>query len=243
MKKKCFFPILLILLFSRGFTVGAQSLQSAFDSAYAQWSDTLFREVEKQAENNLYWRSVAGFHRVNFYLYGFDRDRNKKKALRCMDRVLTDLQRIPSGAPHRAELFALRATLRGIRITLRPLSGPVAGPKVQQDLDRAMAADSTNPRVLYLLGVSYYHMPKLFGGGFEKSRPYLLRSVRFFAEERNRGTETRWGYSTALSFLGEIHVKQGQYAAARGWYTKALKVNPRDGLARRGLAQLGQKGK
>lgn len=220
--------------------------ESLFHHAYNNWNDSLFLEAERQYAGNsaedIYWRNVVRFHRVNFYLFGHNKDRNRKKAKELINKSLDELEALEKRASFRGEVPALLATLRGIRITLQPVTAVAAGPKVQKEMKRAFAADSANPRSLYLLGISYYFTPRMLGGGFKKSKTHLQESITAFKKEaENGGVHPEWGYSTTLAFMGEIHLKEKQYKIARQWYTEALEVNPHDQLAKLGLAQLKEK--
>jgi tetratricopeptide (TPR) repeat protein len=216
----------------------------AFEEAYDAWDDSLFRAAHDsfspRSDTGIYWRSVIAFHRVNFYLYGFEYHRDEKKAQGIISAALEELKEAESMNGFDGELYALRATLRGIQITFNPLRAPIVGPQVQNDLDAAFEAGPHNPRNLYLLGVSYYHMPGFVGGGFERAQEYLEDAVGYFSQEQERGYRNRpWGHSTALAFLGEIHRREENVSAAEHWYRRALEVNPEDGLAKKGLLNMG----
>lgn len=218
---------------------------SSFLKAYNSWKDSSFiQEAEKYSSNSpkdTYWRNVIRFHRVNLLIYGFDEDRDKEKARDLIKKSIKELELLEEKSNFNGEVPALTATLRGIGITLNPLSALLAGPKIQKEMARAFATDSLNPRTMYLLGVSYYHMPKIVGGGFKTSRRYLEKSVKLFEKEVHEDkTSYKWGYSTALSFLGEIYLKEGRLKKAARWYRTSLMVNPEDPLALLGLSEIGE---
>lgn len=220
--------------------------QDLFQYAYNEWNDSLFAIAERSFNSNstehIYWRNVVRFHRINFYLFGHEKDKDRKKAKELIQISLKELEALEKQNSFRGEVPALLATLRGIRITLQPMTAMAAGPKVQKEMKRAFAADSTNPRSLYLLGISYYFTPKMLGGGFHKSKHHLSRSIASFRREAsNGGVSPDWGYSTTLAFMGEIHLKEKEYKKAKQWYDEALRVNPNDQLAKLGLATLKEK--
>ena len=157
-----------------------------------------------------------------------------EKALDALDDAL-ELQ------PGDAECLALSGTLTGIKIFLKPFQAPILGPRVMSSIKAALAVDSTNPRVQYLAGVSYYNTPALLGGGVDKGLPYLLKAEELYRREAAKSSLPdipRWGHSTCLGFIGKAYTKKKNYTSARRWYGRALDVNPSDKMAKKGLEQL-----
>jgi len=50
--------------------------------------------------------------------------------------------------------------------------------------------------------------------------------------------QPQWGYSTCLAFTAKVYVKAEEIKRAEAYYAKALRVNPNDKLAQKGLADL-----
>ncbi|ERP38669.1 hypothetical protein [Chitinivibrio alkaliphilus] len=221
-------------------SVGAvETGQNLFQHAYAEWDSDAFAEAydafSQNTDSGRYWRAVTGFHWINYYLYGYDHHRDTRRGLALIDSVQADLAAIRKPRRFSGEVEALEATILGVYVTLHPTRAPFLGRRIQNGLDEAFAADSTNPRTLYLLGVSYYHMPGFLGGGFSAGREYLLRSDSLFMEEEQTGRAApQWGHSTGRAFLGEIYRAEGNVAQAMAWYDRAKDINPQDGLARLG---------
>jgi tetratricopeptide (TPR) repeat protein len=57
------------------------------------------------------------------------------------------------------------------------------------------------------------------------------------AAEKNE-LQPQLGYSTCLAFTAKVYEKMGDREEAEQYYRKALRVNPKDQLAREGLNQL-----
>ena len=47
-----------------------------------------------------------------------------------------------------------------------------------------------------------------------------------------------WGHSTCLAFIGDIYLSQKRDEKAYAYYKRALKVNPDDPLALRGIKNM-----
>lgn len=236
-------------------TAFVQALQQGitlFDSAYNTWDDSLFLQAERHfAEMTQrydrshlphYWQGVVNFYLVSYTLFGLERDRNTDAARQYIRRGLESLEEALDRKPGDAESLAMWGTLTGMEIYLSPMRAPFLGPSVMQAIQKAMQIDSTNPRVHYLVGVSYYFTPAVLGGGVDKGLSYLLRAEELFERESQTPPdplEPRWGYSTCLGFIAQAYESKGREEKARAYYRKALQVNPQDKMARMGLRRLG----
>ncbi|MBD3241888.1 MAG: tetratricopeptide repeat protein [Chitinivibrionales bacterium] len=222
-----------------------------FDSAYVAWEDSLFREArayfadmaQRYPESALphYWQGVVNFHLVSYTLFGLPRDRDTDMARTYIDRGREALEEALERAPNDAESLALWGTLTGMKVYLSPIQAPVLGPSVMRAIQDALEADPDNPRVHYLVGVSYYFTPAVLGGGVDKGLAYMLEAEELFRRERQGPPDPlapRWGYSTCLSFIGQAYEQKGRREKARAYYRKALRVNPGDKIARMALRRL-----
>ncbi|MBD3346123.1 MAG: hypothetical protein GF401_13785 [Chitinivibrionales bacterium] len=222
-----------------------------FDSAYNAWNDSLFLEAYAHFSKMQrsfpaqyfprYWQGVVSFYLVSYTLFGLPEDRDQKAAALYVAQALDALNEALELKPGDAEALALLGTLKGIKIYLNPLLAPVLGPQVMNAIERALEAGPDNPRVYYLVGVSYYNTPSFLGGGAAKGLDYLLKAHELFAGEAKRPDNPLspdWGYSTCLAFIGKVYMSEKEYEKARIWFNNALVVNPQDKLAKRGIREL-----
>lgn len=255
-------PVIVSMIFCRAvlsagrgkeneFDSALQKNIALFDSAYNAWDEKLFtatcdrfRNMERRFPRNHlppYWRSVVQFHLVSYTLFGLPEHYNRKAAKKYIDKALASLDAALNIRPGDGESLALLGTLTGMKIFLNPLQAPLLGPKVTFAIKEAIAADSTNPRVFYLVGVSYYFTPALLGGGADKGLRYLQQAEKLYAKEAARQSnprEPRWGRSTCLGFIGRVYTGKKEYQKARIYYRKALDVNPADRMALMGMREL-----
>ncbi|MFC1585475.1 tetratricopeptide repeat protein [Fibrobacterota bacterium] len=222
-----------------------------FQSAYDKWDAELFRKADrifmKSSEQfpsdalPLYWKGAVQFHLVNYYLFGLEELRDKKKAVISIDNALAALEQAVALDTAHAESYALLGTLYGIKIYQKWRFAPVLGPKVFKLINHGLDLEPENPRIQYLIGVSYLFTPKILGGGVSKGLTHLIKAEVFFDKEAKREAapgEPRWGMSTNLGFIGKAYMKLKETEKAETYFKKALKVNPNDLLAKSGLKEV-----
>jgi len=91
------------------------------------------------------------------------------------------------------------------------MRAPYYAPKASNLLQKAIAADPTNPRAESKLGQNYYYTPAMFGGGPAKAIPYLEKAVELFNAEaaltdRDNLLPT-WGADRAKAMYGRAVVE------------------------------------
>ena len=101
--------------------------------------------------------------------------------------------------------------------------------KAEPAFRRALAIDPGNLRAQYDLAWTLKRSARTGGPDFQSSRSLLLPLVQGDSALK----------AMALSDLGEICVRQGDLDAARGWYKRALAVDPALQSALAGLRSIG----
>jgi tetratricopeptide (TPR) repeat protein len=221
------------------------------DQAYNHWDRKEFESaaekfqqaIDDQPDDYLghYWKGAALFYLASYYLHAYEKDKNPGQGVATVDEGLVVLTQAIEKNPAFSESHALRGVLRGMHIQLNPWSIFTQGPGVQSDRDRALALNPDNPRVHYLTGISLWMAPEIFGGGATEALKHFLRAEELFAAESQReksALDPVWGYSTCLSFIGDVYARQGDRKQAYRYYQKALMQNPADRRAKDGLEQL-----
>jgi hypothetical protein len=251
----------ILLLFSLG--QSAQSIDSAlifknlvsdFQDQLESWElsklDSLLQKMQSTSASahpeNSYWIAVCAFHIAQVYLWGTPDVRNEKQGRELINLAVTELQSVQEAAQFNPEAMALLGTLYGVRIAQRPWRAVIDGPRVFRLLDQAVQADSLNPRIRYLIGVSYLFTPSLLGGGIDKGLTELLHANRLFAIESTQTLapwEPRWGYGLSLAFTGFAYIRSKQFESARFWLNKALELNSNNRMAQAALEELNHKSK
>lgn len=96
--------------------------------------------------------------------------------------------------PGNTETLTLMAYWLSARINARNSRGMSLGPDSRNYSDKAIAADSANPRAYLMKALVIYHTPALFGGGKKKAAPIVEEAGQRFAEFKPKSElEPHWG--------------------------------------------------
>jgi tetratricopeptide (TPR) repeat protein len=221
-----------------------------FNRGYDEWNVERFHraaeifegEITREPANYLpyYWKGVAQFHMILFYYGDGEQPKDEEKVKASIAAALATLEQAVALNANDSESYALLGVITGMKIAERPVSAVWLGSKVMKYKKQALASDPENPRVHYLTGTSYYHAPGILGGR-EKSLEHFLKAEELYEREISAGKDPlqpQWGYSTCLAFTAKVYVKAEEIKRAEAYYAKALRVNPNDKLAQKGLADL-----
>lgn len=113
--------------------------------------------------------------------------------------------------PKNAEAHALLGSILGAMIGGSPFRAMELGPASGRAMDRALALQPNNPRVLLLAGISALMKPAEFGGGAEVAEPILQRAASIFAQEPADRPWPNWGRAEVQMWLGRARaILQGR---------------------------------
>jgi tetratricopeptide (TPR) repeat protein len=221
------------------------------NKSYDQWDKEgfaealeIFKESEETAPDEelaLYWKGVALFYLAIYHLFGRDQDRDQTQGEVWVNEGIRTLKRAVALNDSSSESYALLGVLQGMKIKMHILSALSLGPQVKANRNRALELNSENPRVHYLTGVSLWFSPEIFGGGTERALEHFIQAEALFEKEAGKAQDPfqpLWGYSTCLSFMGDLYSERKSYKQAKQYYLRALEVNPNDSLAKRGLENI-----
>ena len=226
---------------------GIEKLNQSYDQWDKEGFEEALRVFQESAETApdkdlaIYWKGVALFYLAIYHLFGRDQDRDQTLGEARVDEGIRTLKRAVALNDTYSESYALLGVLQGIKIKMHILSAISLGPQVKANRNRALELNAENPRVHYLTGVSLWFSPEIFGGGTERALQHFMQAEVLFEKEAEREQDPfqpRWGYSTCLSFMGDLYSERKDYQKAKHYYLKALEVNPKDSLAKRGLENL-----
>lgn len=250
-------PLLGLALTAQCNTMTAQALilegVQIMDRAYDDWNRQEFeqatnifqqaKDIDPQNYLAYYWEGVALYYLASYYLHAYEKDKNSKQGAATVAEGIRVLSQAIEKKPGFSESYALRGVLRGMSIQLNPWSAFSQGPAVEKDRNRALALNADNPRVHYLTGISIWMTPEVFGGGAKEALIHFLKAEELYAMEirqEKSGLDPTWGYSTCLSFMGDVYAKQGDRKQAYRYYQKSLMQNPNDQRAKEGLEQIAE---
>jgi hypothetical protein len=119
---------------------------------------------------------------LNYVLASYADSSNSQKDL-YLDKADGFITTADSLVPHNSEVFTLKGMIAQARMQVDPMSRwQKYGGESQYSFQKAMEADSLNPRPEYLIGVGVLYTPKQFGGGPDKAKPILENSLRKYEQ-------------------------------------------------------------
>ncbi len=213
----------------QGMTLFEEGLNRWDQEQLKQALDLFDKAVEQKPDQYKAWfmKGLTEFHLMLLHRSrGADADKTLSADLR--DAAEHSMDRVLSLNRDFGEACALKAVLLGMAIAEHPLTAIWRGPRLQKLQKRALELDPENPRIWYLMGVSYHLAAGRFGSEV-KALEYLTRADELFERDepgRRAFHYPAWGHAHCLMFLGEIHREQNDKKEAERFYRKALAVNP-----------------
>jgi len=96
--------------------------------------------------------------------------------------------------PDNTETLTLMAYWLSARINAKNTRGVSLGPESRNYSDKAIAADSANPRAYLMKALVIYHTPAMFGGGKKKAAPVAeTAGQKFSAFKPKDELSPQWG--------------------------------------------------
>ena len=144
-----------------------------------------------------------------------------------LDDAIEQLESSVEENPDFCDSYGLMTSILGLKISRNPISGMWIGPKIGGIMEEARRLDPENPRVWLFDGIGAFHRPKVFGGGADKAKKSLLKSIECF--ERQQVTDPAlpyWGHSEAYAWLGKVEMASGELELAREHLEEALRLTP-----------------
>ena len=142
---------------------------------------------------------------LNYVLAGFVDSSSSQKDL-YLDKADGFINTADSLVPNNSEVLTLKGMIAQARMQVDPMSRwQKYGGEAQINFQKAMKADSLNPRPEYLIGVGVYYTPKQFGGGPDKAKPILENSLRKYEQfVPANDIMPKWGKEMVEQLLKQI---------------------------------------
>ncbi len=197
---------------------------------------SLDADLEKLSETRksnlvIYWRSYLKFYESIFYVGIKD---EKKAGKACSDGIdfLENLKN------KNAEDYALLAMLQGFSFQFHSgMKAPFIAKKVEANLQAALAIDSTNLRVNYVIANNDFHTPGKYGGG-KKVESYALKAISLPAQKLKNEYLPSWGKEEAYETLIKYYIKKEKWDLAIKYYKEANGAYPHSYLLGQLASQL-----
>lgn len=155
------------------------------------------------AENNK-WLPYY-YASLNYVLASYSDSSSSQKDL-YLDKADRFINAADSLVPNNSEIYTLKGMIAQARMQVDPMSRwQKYGGEAQFNFQKAMEADSLNPRPEYLIGVGVFYTPKQFGGGPDKAKPILENSLRKYEQfVPANDLMPRWGREMVEQLLKQI---------------------------------------
>lgn len=197
-RMKALFTILLVLTCHFIFAQGAwqrplQEVLTELDTArtYGTW-------IHNIASLETLTKANPGEFLLQYYTgwactqYSFQAPKGQAEPL--TEKAATYVKKALDMKPKNTEALTLMAYWLSARINASPARGATLGADSKNYSDKAIAADSTNPRAYLLKALVVYHTPALFGGGKKKAAPLVAAAgQRFAAFKPDNALAPHWG--------------------------------------------------
>jgi len=145
----------------------------------------------------------------------------------AIDRVDTYLATHPDSADGHAWRGLALSSLAG---EVGGLAAARYGSEARDEFDRALEIDPENAYAHFGIGLSKLFTPRAFGGNVDVAIEMLEQAIEFSPDHEFS--------SQVLTFLSIAHAKQDRPEEARECLERALILDPANGAAADGLAQL-----
>ncbi|CAN5126588.1 hypothetical protein BH11BAC6_BH11BAC6_17470 [soil metagenome] len=204
MKKLVFSLAMLVSL-----TVMAQSdkyaaaMQKTFDAMDSAHTTLDMQSVAAQFERIgdaektqwlPYYYAGLEYSTIGWMDQSLDKDANAEKIKALCDKA--------EAIEKNAEIYALRNMAATQQMIVDPQSRWMTyGQEAAEALKKGMELDPNNPRLYYLQGMSVFGTPEQFGGGKDKAKPILQKSVDLFKAEQPKPMYPHWGKEQAEAQL------------------------------------------
>jgi len=125
----------------------------------------------------------------------------------------------------KALLNAYKSAFYGFHIGLNSFKAPFIGPLSVQMAQKAMALDDTEAFGFVQYGNIYFYMPTLFGGSKSTAVIYYQKAeTRMEAVQGNNPKD--WNYLNLLLQIASSFEELANYAEAKRYYEKILRIEP-----------------
>lgn len=133
-------------------------------------------------------------------------DSSKSQKDMYLDEAAGFINTADSLEPNNSEVYTLKGMLAQARMQIDPMSRwQKYGGEAQFNFQKAMEADSLNPRPEYLVGAGIFYTPKQFGGGPDKAKPILENSLRKYEQfVPANDLMPKWGKQMVEELLKQI---------------------------------------
>jgi len=109
---------------------------------------------------------------------------NTNEKHKYLDLAQAEINKTLKVTSEESEVYTLQALIYQLRITDMS-KGYKYSKLTLEALTVAKKLNPENPRIYYLKGSNTFHTPKMFGGGKEKAKPFLIKAAGMFENQKD----------------------------------------------------------
>ena len=232
-KKKLRYGLVIALVFSFLYSAGypgERALDCKFYKAYvsgemSRWPgyiDQLEDIYTKHPSPNLLYDIVKAYYGYIAYAIGLEEDRTARDYLSQGEPYLDKLTQMDG---YLAEAKAFKGAFIAFEIGMNTSKAVFLGPRSMRYINQALELEPDNVHALLEKGNAEYHMPRVFGGSYEKATHYFQKAVQIL-EHNSTNLSCNWFYMNALAWLAQSYEKAGFTHRADKTYKRILSLEP-----------------
>jgi len=211
---------------------GEDRLDCKFYHAYisgdmAPWTeyiDILKRKYNYNPSPELLYDIVKAYYGYIAFLIGIE---EHKEAHEFLDRAEEYQEKLKEKSEYQAEAKAFQGAFIAFKIGMNKAKAVFLGPRSMKYINQALELEPNNFNALIEKGNAEYHMPRMFGGSYQKAAEYFKRAVSSL-EQSQSDTELscNWLYMNALAWLAQSYDNAGKIEEAKETYQKIFRLEP-----------------
>ena len=229
MERKNYWLILLFLIFHEFSAAGdfKKEIYQAFISGEMHRWKNAVDEMERNKQNNPDFLLDLINYEYGYigWCLGSDREDEAENYLEKAEENLEKLEVLTNN--YKAEIHAYTAAFYGFKIGLKNWRAPFIGPKSVDHAEKALEIDPNNFNANLEMGNIWSNMPEMFGGSDEKALKYYQNALEILEQKNPEYLKNNWMYLNLLALIGQTEQRLGNHEKARGYFEKALKIEPR----------------
>ncbi|AXY73333.1 hypothetical protein D3H65_04770 [Paraflavitalea soli] len=171
---------------------------------YRQLATDFAAVAAQQPTNWLAWYYAAYCNAKTGWLYQDDGDKIEPFANLAEEQAKKALSLLDTASKKKelSEVYCVLSMAERARVFINPMTyGRKHGPAASQYIQRAIAANPSNGRAIYLEGWEKNATPKMWGGDKKKAKELLEQALQQLNAQGNAGTSPHWGKPDVESLL------------------------------------------
>lgn len=191
-------------------------------SPWPGYIDLLEGKYNYNSSPEILYDIVKAYYGYVAFLIGIE---DHEEANEFLDRAEKYLEKLKEQNRYRAEAKAFQGAFIAYEIGMNKAKAVYLGPRSMKNINQALELEPNNHNALIEKGNAEFHMPRMFGGSYEKAAEYFRRAVNSL-EQSGNDLSCNWLYMNALAWLAQSYDKAGRIEKAENTYQKILQLEP-----------------